>query len=111
MQSANVDNCGPVFEKVEQWKKRLLDLTRRNRLLYLTEAKAKRSVEITSPDIPFLIDTIVNKGRPLTFPMSAADGQLTLANTMQTGDTKEEPPIRKGDLETNLPIVDLSRSL
>ncbi len=111
MQSMNDDNCGPVFERVEQWKKRLLDLTRRNRLLYLTEAKAKRSVEITSPDIAYLIDAIVNRGRPLTFPMSVADRQLTLTNSMQAEGTTEEPPIRKGDLETNLPIVDLSRSL
>ena len=105
------DDCRPVFEKLEQWKKRLLDLTKRNRLLYLTEAKAKRSVEITSPDIASLIDTVVNKGRPLTFPMLVADGQVTLANTVQTEGITEEPPIREGDLETNLPIVDLSRSL
>jgi very-short-patch-repair endonuclease len=111
MESVNDDNCGPVFEKVEQWKKRLLDLTRRNRLLYLTEAKAKRSVEITSPDVAYLIDAIVDRGRPLTFPMSVVDGQVTLANTKQTEGTREEPPIRKGDLETNLPIIDLSRSL
>jgi very-short-patch-repair endonuclease len=111
MKSMNNDDCEPVYVKLEQWKKRLLDLTRRNRLLYLTEAKAKRSVEITSPDIPFLVDAIVNKGHPLTFPMSVADGQITLANTMQTEGILEEPPIRKGDLETNLPIADLSRSL
>jgi very-short-patch-repair endonuclease len=105
------DDCGPVFEKVEQWKKRLLDLTRRNKLIYLTEAKTKRSIEITAPDLPYLVDAIVNKGHLLTFPMSVSDGQVTLTNTMQTEGFKEEPPTRKGDLETNLPITELSHSL
>ncbi len=110
MQRVEDNYCEPVFEKVEQWKKQLLDLTRRNRLLYLTETKAKRSIEITSPSLQYLVDAIVNRGHALTFPMPA-NGQFALANPTPGEDTEQEIAVRKGDLETNLPVAELLRSL
>lgn len=110
VQSAEADDCKPIFDKIEQWKKHLLDLTRRNRLLYLTETKAKRSVEITSPNLPNLIDALVRRGRSLDFPMPTTN-QLTLVNVMFEGSVEQEAAIRKGDLETNLSIGELQRLL
>ncbi len=110
MQTPDPKNCEPVFDKVEQWKKQLLDLTRRNKLLYLTESKAKRLVEITSPDVGFLLDTIVNGGHSLSFPMPA-HRQLALDTASQVENPEQEMAVRRGGIETTLPVAELSRAL
>jgi hypothetical protein len=40
-ESAEQLDCQRVFDSIESWKKRLLDLTRRNGLLFLTESSAR----------------------------------------------------------------------
>src|SRR5437867_13181750 len=110
MQQVDDSNCEPVFEKLEQWKKQLLDLTRRNRLLYLTDEKAKRMVEITSPDVGYLVDSLANRDRSLSFPMPA-NRQLALDSSAQADGLLQEMVVRRGDIETNLTVADLNRAL
>jgi len=104
------EDCKPVFDKIEQWKKDLLDLTRRNRLLYLTDKKAEKLVGITSPSLQELFDALVVRDSSLRFPMPVFD-QLTLGDPALEGKAGPEVSIRRGDLETSLPITDLHRNL
>ncbi|MEM3388225.1 MAG: DUF3320 domain-containing protein [Thermoproteota archaeon] len=104
------DDCRQIFEKIELWKKHLLDLTRRNRLLYLTESKANKMVEIHSPNLRQLIDMLVKRGRSLDFPMKISS-QSTLSSVMFEKRAGGETAIQEGDLETNLSIDELQRRL
>lgn len=103
-------DCRQVFEKIELWKKHLLDLTRRNRLLYLTESKAKKMVEITSPNLQQLIDILVKRGRYLDFPMKISS-RSALSGIMFEKRAGEETAVQEGDLKTNLSVDELQRSL
>jgi very-short-patch-repair endonuclease len=103
-------DCKEVFDKIDQWQRDLIDLTRRNRQLYLTEKKAERQVEITSPSPQELIDALIGRGASPDFPMPIYD-QLTLSTPTSESGVDQQGPMRKGDLQTNLPIVELQRRL
>jgi hypothetical protein len=107
--SVSVD-CKPVFDKIDQWKKDLIDLSHRNRLLFLKEKQAERQVEITSPSLQEIVDALVGKDASLDFPMLVYD-QLTLEASAPEPVSEPEESVRKGDLETNLPTAELQRRL
>ncbi len=104
------DKYLPVLENIELWKKYLLDLTRRNRLLYLTEQRAQRLVEIKSPNILQLMNNLVKKGHSLNFPIQN-NIQSTLEKTISKGEVENEAGIRKGDIETNFSVNELQYHL
>ena len=107
--SPSVD-CKPVFDKIDQWKKDLIDLSHRNRLLFLKEKQAERQVEITSPSLQEIVDALVGRDASLDFPMPVYD-QLTLEASTPEPVSEPEESVRKGDVETNLPAAELQRRL
>jgi len=58
-----------INRKIEYWTSRLLDFSRRNRLLYFKTTKSS-TAEIIHPAPTDLFDRLVVKGKILTFPLS-----------------------------------------
>jgi len=104
-----------VLQKIDLWRKYLLDLTRRNKLLYFSQSKAV--VKILTPALPELFDEIVNEGHQLAFPMPKKEHQLVLTELEQKIEGEEikgnaeTDAIRPGDLETSMPIRELQTRL
>lgn len=70
-------------EKFSLWKTRLLDTSRRNRLLYLTPRRGQ--VQVIAPAADEIFASLVHKSHKLTFvARSADDGQKTADNGPQT---------------------------
>jgi very-short-patch-repair endonuclease len=107
--SPSVD-CKPVFDKIDQWKKDLIDLSHRNRLLFLKEKQAERQVEITSPSLHEILDALVGKDASMDFPMPIYN-QLTLEASAPDPASEPQEQVREGDVETNLPPAELQRRL
>lgn len=100
-----------MLQKVELWKKRLLDLTRRNRLLFF-RASRTTTVKITSPSLEEVFQRIVKDGRTLTFPIPKRERQLFLEGIDVTNskDAQKED-FKPGDLETSSPVRELQSKL
>ncbi len=92
-----------LHNRVEIWKKQLLDFGKRNRLINFLEGK-RNNVTITSPTLEKLWDQLVISEKELEFPY---------AKKVQISDDGEEicDTIIKGDIETNKPIGDLQKTL
>src|SRR3990167_4508456 len=67
-----------VLQKLDQWKKHLIDLTKRNKLLYFSPSKS--TIKITDPSIFELLKKIVDDGKKLSFPMLKRERQLLLSD-------------------------------
>jgi hypothetical protein len=76
-----------VFQKIEIWKKHLIDLTRRNRLLFFTPSRTS-TIQITSPSPDDLCQRLVINERTLTFPLPKQERQLVLNGIVAT-ETKD----------------------
>ncbi|MCD7932726.1 MAG: DUF4011 domain-containing protein [Tannerellaceae bacterium] len=89
--------------KIEAWKKRLLDLGKRNRLLNFRETK-RSNVTITYPELQELYTAIVSEEKTLSFPHA---GMIDIDEQTEEifGD------IHTGDLQTNRTFTDLQRTL
>ena len=92
-----------LHNRVEIWKKQLLDFGKRNRLINFLEGK-RNNVTITSPSFDKLWDQLVINEKELEFPY---------ARKVQISDDGEEicDTIIKGDIETNKPIGELQKTL
>ena len=92
-----------LHNRVEIWKKQLLDFGKRNRLINFLEGK-RNNITITSPSFDKLWDQFVINEKELEFPY---------AKKIQISDNGEEicDTIIKGDIETNKPISDLQKTL
>ena len=92
-----------LHNRVEIWKKQLLDFGKRNRLINFLEGK-RNNVTITSPSFDKLWDQLVINEKELEFPY---------AKKVQISDDGEEicDTIIKGDIETNKPIGNLQKTL
>ncbi len=112
---------GQAEAKVERWRQRLLDLSRRNRLLYFKPTR--QTVQINAPACADLFLHLVVKERALKFPVHVRDEDLTLsdetggnnATTLQLNPPKAEAsvqaPLRPGYLATSLAAPTLARIL
>lgn len=100
----------PAIERrLEEWKRRLLDLSGRNPLLYFGRGR-RTAIQITSPSIIELCDRLL-EGKKLRF---AEPYQASLLDLLATEDATEgvsELKTRPGDLETTLDVQDLQRKL
>ena len=54
------------MKRVEDWKSRLIDLSRKNNLLYFRKAK-RGNLQITQPDAQKIFDALVLKKKRLEF--------------------------------------------
>ena len=85
------------------WKKLLLDLSKRNRLINFTEGK-RNNVRITSPSFKELFDLIVNEEKRLKFPFA----KKVILNSEGEEEYSE---VIKGTIETNKSITELQKTL
>ncbi|MBI2760590.1 MAG: DUF3320 domain-containing protein [Chloroflexi bacterium] len=108
--------------KLEAWRSRLLDLTRRNRLLFFKPTR--QSIQVTAPTPADLLRLLVAQERTLDFPVvvdetdmvlsdesvvpaaSASFGPPAPAETRPSG-----PSLRPGQVQTALAAKDLARVL
>lgn len=92
-----------LHNRIEIWKKLLLDFGKRNRLINFLEGK-RSNVMITTPSLDKLWEFIVVNEREIVFPY---------AQKVQVDDDGEEiyETIIRGDIETNKPIDDLQKTL
>ena len=89
--------------RIDIWKKQLLDLGKRNRLVNFKEGK-RNNVKITSPSIEEMYNLIVGGERSLQFPY---------AKRVEIDENGEESydAIIEGDIETSRAIGDLQKTL
>lgn len=97
-----------VAKKIEQWKSRLIDLSKRNRLLYFRQTKTG-SVQLIQPPAGDIFEWLVKKEKPMTFIWREKSGQTL--QPFETEEGKGSPILKPGDLLTNLSDSDLSRVL
>ena len=92
-----------LHNRIEIWKKLLLDFGKRNRLINFLEGK-RSNVRITTPSFDRLWDLVVANEKEIIFPY---------AKKVQVDDEGEEvyETVIKGDIETNKPIGDLQKTL
>lgn len=92
-----------LHNRIEIWKKLLLDFGKRNRLINFLEGK-RSNVMITTPSLDKLWEFIVVNEREIVFPY---------AQKVRVDDDGEEiyETIIRGDIETNKPIDDLQKTL
>ena len=92
-----------LHNRIEIWKKLLLDFGKRNRLINFLEGK-RNNVKITTPSFDKLWELVVVNEREVVFPY---------AKKVQVDDDGEEiyEAVIKGDIETSKPIGDLQKTL
>lgn len=100
-----------VFQKIEMWKKRLLDLTRRNRLLFF-KASRTTTVNIIFPSVEEIFNLLIVKGHSMIFPIPKRERQLLLEG-ISTSNSKEaiKDDFKPGDLEVDAPVRELQVKL
>ncbi len=101
-----------IDTKIESWKKKLLDMGKRNRLLNFKETK-RSNINILTPSISELYDFIVNEEQILTFSHPVETGFIEEYNMFEEDNEKNAPNIRviEGDLITNQTITEQQRTL
>ena len=92
-----------LHNRIEIWKKLLLDFGKRNRLINFLEGK-RNNVRITLPSFNKLWESVVVDEKEIAFPY---------AKNVQIGDDGEEiyDVVIKGNVETNKPVGDLQKTL
>jgi len=93
----------PLREKLESWKKQLLDLGKRNRLINFKETK-RSNITITNPGFDKVYQSIVLNEKPLKFPF---------AKKIRFDENGEEivDIVVNGDFETNKTLTELQKTL
>jgi hypothetical protein len=89
--------------KIDQWKKRLLDLGKRNRLINFKETK-RSNVAITSPSYDILYKKLVNDEDEVSFP-------FPLKTTFDEDGEELYITHEEGDLETNKSLNEQQKTL
>jgi hypothetical protein len=112
-------NSSPSVRRVEDWKSRLIDLTRRNNLLYFHVTR-RGNLSINKPDAEAIFKELVIKKKHLEFWMPPEEEQEETQNAELQGKTKqsktfppEEPkkPLPNQLVNENLKRGDLERVL
>lgn len=93
-----------VQRVIEDWKRSLLDLSKRNRLLYFKSGRATR-IQISSPPPEDLYKSLVEEEKTLDFPYSTG-AEIWGFNLKDS--LKEKIQIMGGDLSLSSPIETLS---
>ncbi len=98
-----------IERRLEEWKRRLLDLSGRNPLLYFGRTR-RTAVQITSPSVVDLCNGLWD-GRRLRFPEPHQGTLLDLLASEEEEDGSRRAQSRPGDVETPLDVDDLQRKL
>jgi len=107
MNIASETDCMNLDEKIEFWKNRLLDLSRRNRLIHSpipnTGKRVSRiSLHIQNPDAAKLWKRFADDGDSLIFPLSNAE---------EDGEEAEDISLNHGGIPTNQTSQDTQKTL
>ncbi|MGI6726110.1 MAG: DUF4011 domain-containing protein [Christensenellales bacterium] len=86
--------------KIDGWKNRLLDLSKRNRLISYRDTK-RSSLRILRPGLALLWDELVVRGRTINFRM----------NEKEDGESPGIQGIADNYIETNQPVVEQNKTL
>lgn len=89
--------------RIDKWKKRLLDLGKKNRLINYRETK-RSNIKIVAPDLVELFRLLVVNETALEFPFPFEDYD-------DDGDEASEPYTSIGDLHTNQTIKEQQKTL
>lgn len=89
--------------KIEHWKNRLLDLSKRNRLINFKETK-RSNVAITSPSYDVLYKKLVQDEDELSF-------SVPLKTTYDENGEELNSTVEEGDLETNKSLNEQQKTL
>lgn len=92
-----------IEDKIDRWKKRLLDLNKRNRLINFHETK-RSNVGITSPKFDELYKRLVQDEDELSFP-------FPLKTTYDENGEEHNISVQDGDLQTNKSLNDQQKTL
>lgn len=92
-----------IDRRIDAWKKRLLDLGKRNRLINFKETK-RSNLKINNPDYKDLFNAIVEKEKSLTF-------SFPLKTVYDENGDEQNISIQKGDLETDRPLEEQQKTL
>lgn len=79
-----------VQAKLDEWKRQLLDLSKRNRLLHFKETK-RQTIQVAAPDSSTLFKRIAVSGRPLT--VIGVDRQSLFDFDAQAEESVEPPSV------------------
>lgn len=99
------DGAIDMDSRVDAWKKRLLDLGKRNRLLNYRDTK-RGSIRIVDPDPLALWQTFVEDEKPIVFSYINDD---TLSDDGSEG--KPKPEVVNGNVETNKTLAEQQKTL
>lgn len=89
--------------RIDKWKKRLLDLGKKNRLINYRETK-RSNIKIVAPDLTELFRLLVVNETALKFPIPFEDFD-------DDEDEVSEPYTSNGDLQTNQTIKEQQKTL
>jgi len=113
-------NTSPSMRRVEDWKSRLIDLSRRNNLLYFHTTK-RGSLPINKPDAETIFNLLVRKKKHIEFYLppeedetQTDDGKAKNGKTkpaQATQPTEPKKPTANQLVNENLPRADLERIL
>src|SRR3972149_5416723 len=85
------DGDSKVFEYIEEWKSRLIDLSRRNRLLYFKYTRCG-NLSVSSPDTETVFGRLVDRKRSLEFWLPPEEQvELQTKNKTASLDLPEQP--------------------
>jgi archaellum biogenesis ATPase FlaH len=105
------NNRNLMDQKIEKWKNKLLDISKRNRLLNYRETKrSSLSISSTPEDTLSLWDTFVKNEQPLKFPHYDKDVTERESNAVQTEEvpmflaSNPKPRHKSNTMQTNQSI-------
>ncbi len=98
-----------VDKKIDLWKSQLIDLSKRNRLLYFRQTK-RGSVQLIQPGMEEIFDWLVRKAQPMTFVDNLKDNaEVPFPSSIVP--IEKHPEIKPGELLTSLNKGELDKVL
>lgn len=105
-------NSSPSMRRVDDWKSRLIDLTRRNNLLYFHASK-RGNLTINEPDAETVFKELVIKKKRLEFLLPPLEGEteIDISPDDDLSVVESKKPNSKRLVSKNVARVDLERTL
>lgn len=101
-----------VEDIIEKWKERLIDLSKRNRLLFFKRTKTS-TVKLKEPSIESIYNRLVKEGKGTSFPWRDVEKADSSENThqIQLLSVKKTPPLGSNEIATDLNDDELEKVL
>ena len=103
------NNDDAIARRIGEWAERLLQLDRRNNLLYFKPGRSAVGIMGIAPDA---IDAQLRRSRKgITFPYAPPTPRRRGFDVQNAPDPADTPTVRRGDVETDCEPADLQRRL